>query len=158
MTLPRFIMLLIFDIFSSEDWLIYLLITPFTLIGTRLGTIVHRMVDVNVVLIILQCLVLLSTVTLCNAFDGSSFGIFMLVIYGIILTIGFSFILFLMTMSYRLLLKHPKYISTWMIQKDETRQRKLEEKDAKTKGHAYVKHELQTCEDGTKSSYTVWHA
>jgi Zn-dependent protease with chaperone function len=110
--------MLSFGIFDwRADWLIYLLLPVATLVGTMGGAWLHHHVDVNAVLLVLQGLVLLSTVSLTDATSGSAFGNAMLVAYALVGCAIAAFIVFLTSMNYRFLRKRPTLAPLWAARK-----------------------------------------
>lgn len=154
---PELISLLVFNIFNSNDWLIYILLPPFTLFGTWLGNLAHHAVDVNVVMMILQFLVLLSTVALCGAFDGSPFALMMLVIYMAIIILIVGFIILVSSATYRFLRVHPECTAIYLEEEMEKKLIDEEKARAARLGQSYESHPELRNSDGTRTGYTSWH-
>jgi uncharacterized membrane protein YfcA len=147
---PKAITLLAFGIFRADQWPIYLLMPPLSIFGTWLGGLAHHQVDVNVVMMVLQGLILLSTVALCDAFDGSVFGDFMLAIYFAIAMVIGAFVLYSSSFMYRFLTAHPEFAPEYVRQQDMREQQKREADEAKQSGRAVVAY--------GPAGYTEWHA
>jgi len=92
---------------------VYLLLPVVTVLGTWVGNFVHRKVDVNGVLLVLQLLVLLSTVSLTSATDGSTFAHVMLVLYAIVVVALGSAVALLATQHSRFIKSRPHLKQSW---------------------------------------------
>lgn len=158
MEVPKLITLLVFGIFRADQWPIYVLMPPLSIFGTWLGGLAHHKVDVNVVMLVLQGLILMSTVALCDAFDGSAFGDCMLAIYFIIACVIGAFILYSSSFMYRFLQAHPQYAAEYVARHEELQQQQRDADEARRSGRQVVAYEIQRAPDGRRTGYTSWHA
>ena len=172
--LPRFIFMLYFGIFDFPAlWPLYLCTIPSTLLGTYCGNAVFKYVDVNAVLMVLQGLVLISTISLTNATDGSVFGDIMLCIYMVLVVLFSAAAIYLSSMHWRFLRERPvSEVELWV---EQTARRKEKEKEAKraaaapsaaaTAGGGAEDSGVLTAEDVSRLrspsealNYSEWHA
>ena len=148
--IPKAVTLLAFGVFRADQWPIYLLMPPLTIFGTWLGGLAHHQVDVNVVMMVLQGLILLSTVALCDAFDGSTFSDCMLAVYFVIACVIGAFVLYSTSFMYRFLKQHPEYAGEFVRQHEHKIQLQREAEEASRSGRAVVAY--------GPAGYTEWHA
>jgi hypothetical protein len=149
--LPAGISLLAFGLFQAEDLPIYLLLPIFCVAGTAAGSKAHAHVDVQVVMLVMQGLVLLSTISLTDAMDGGPFAHLMLVLYALVAAAGVAFAVFLATMHWWFVRERPQLAPLWA--KREAAQ--LDAKRAAADGLPL--RPLRLLSDGSNDNYTSWH-
>jgi uncharacterized membrane protein YfcA len=77
---------LVIGIYRTEFWPLYVSCPAIAIIGTQLGSHYHKRIDTETVVLILQALILLSTVPLTDPGFSDVFSIIMVLIYIVIVT------------------------------------------------------------------------
>ncbi len=144
--------------------MVYLLLPPVSLFGTWAGNTAHRHVDVNAVLLVLQLLVLLSTISLTSATNGEAFGNVMLCCY-LLVAIGLAAaVSYVASMHYRFLKERPQLVTLWQQQREKEKREKKTAAAAATEAAAATGNAQQQPQhppllnaDGSEAGYTEWH-